>query len=69
MEGETFTTCPACGQRIDPDDPANLKAVEMVPTGTFGTPADNNDRSEGMGAVFHPSCFNQHDPNWKLADA
>lgn len=41
----------------------------MVPTGTFGTPADKNDRSEGIGAVFHPSCFNQPGPNWELADA
>jgi hypothetical protein len=69
MEGEAFTTCPGCGRRIDPDDPANLKAVEMMATGTFGDPADNNDLSEGMGAVFHPSCFNPRDPNWKLADS
>ena len=62
LEGE-FTNCPGCGQRINPGDPANLRAIEMVPTPSFGEP---NDRTEGIGAVFHAGCFNQSDPNWKL---
>jgi hypothetical protein len=61
VEGE-FTNCPGCGQRIDPDDPTNLRAVEMVPTPSFGEP---NSRTEGLGAVFHPGCFDPRDPNWQ----
>jgi hypothetical protein len=68
VEDGTFTTCPGCGQRVDPDDPANLRAVELVDVGTFGTPADNNDKAEGMGAAFHPACFNPSDLRWRLAN-
>ena|GEM_PF-1766301 len=60
-----FTTCPGCGRQVDPADLANLRAVELVDVGTFG---EADDKAEGLGAVFHPGCFNPHDPGWKLAD-
>lgn len=67
MDGETFTKCPGCGQVVDPDDPENLRAVELVRSPpTFGEP--HGGLIEGMGAIFHPGCFNRHDPNWKLAE-
>jgi hypothetical protein len=61
VEGE-FTNCPGCGQRIDPDDPTNLPAVEMVRAPSFGarTPAPKRSvRSSTPAASIRDSNWQQ----------
>lgn len=65
-DGGTFTNCPMCGQRIDPQDPTAIYAVELREPGpTFGGPSEV---VEGLGAFFHPNCFNPSSPHWRVTD-
>lgn len=63
-DDETFTNCPMCRQRIDPEDPTAVYAVELRDLGpTFGGPSEV---AEGLGAFFHPNCFNPSSSRWRV---
>ena len=47
---------------IEPDERDVVEAVEIVPVPGFGAPGDT---AEGMGAVFHPACFDEGDPSYR----
>jgi hypothetical protein len=58
------TSCPTCGEAIEPDETDVIEAVEIRSVGGFGAPADT---AEGMRVVFHPACFPQGDPSYRRA--
>jgi hypothetical protein len=47
---ETFHICELCRERIDPDAPDTVRAVEMKKSETFGPTVE---WLEGMGVFFH----------------
>jgi hypothetical protein len=51
-DGKTFTRCPRCGQKVDPDGEGVRYAVELKRIDTMG----GTDRIEGMGGYFHAGC-------------
>jgi hypothetical protein len=64
MNGEqTYTTCPTCGQRIDPGEPGAVYAVKLVSMPGFGSGA--GDVGEGLGAYFHDGCFPEGSEQWR----
>jgi hypothetical protein len=66
VDDETFTNCPECGRGIEPDDSCAVYAVQLRDLGpTFGGPSE---AVEGMGAFFHPGCFNRNSRRWRVTD-
>ena len=57
------TTCPTCGEVIEPDEPNVIEAAEIVSTPGMG--AGRGDAAEGMTAVFHEACFPVDHPNYR----
>lgn len=53
MAGMTFTICPYCRRKIDPDEEGVVYAVEQVDTPGFGQAHDWHD---GAGGFFHEAC-------------
>lgn len=51
-EPEIYTLCPYCGERVEPDEPGVVYAVEIREVRTFG----GRDFIDGMGGFFHPGC-------------
>ena len=45
-EGKTYTICPSCGQRVEPEQEGVVYAVELERVDTFGA----TDYIEGVGA-------------------
>ncbi|MBD0281675.1 MAG: hypothetical protein ICV69_05710 [Thermoleophilaceae bacterium] len=62
MSERPRTTCPTCGEAIDPDESDVVEAVEVAPVPGFGAPGDTAD---GMSVVFHESCFPEGDPRYR----
>jgi hypothetical protein len=54
MSNESITICEGCRREMDPHAPDTVKAVELVPTPTFGDP---HGMVEGLGVLFHESCW------------
>lgn len=53
MSEGTFTTCPLCGQRVEPNADGVVYAVEQVDVPGFG---QAHDFVDGRGGFFHPGC-------------
>jgi hypothetical protein len=51
VSDESFTVCPYCDERVEPDDPNSVYAVEQVEVLTMGPTREIID---GMGGYFHP---------------
>jgi hypothetical protein len=56
------TKCPTCGEVIEPDELDVVEAVEIRSVPGFGAPGDT---AEGLRVVFHESCFDEDDPNYR----
>jgi hypothetical protein len=54
MADESFTVCPVCRERVEPDDPDLVYGFEQVESVGMGP---TRHVSDGMGAYFHPACF------------
>jgi hypothetical protein len=65
MTDVSFTICETCREPLDASDPEAVRAVELVPLGTCGDEADNNDVGEGLGVLFHASCFPEGHPGYR----
>jgi hypothetical protein len=52
-EGGTFTVCPSCGRRVDPDADDVVYAVEQMDAPGFG---QVHDFIDGRGGFLHPGC-------------
>jgi hypothetical protein len=52
-EQETFTVCPYCRERVEPDDPRAIYAVEQVTLTAMGP---TRSLVDGMGGYFHDGC-------------
>ena len=59
-EDKPHTLCPTCRERIDPDDPGVIYAVEDQRLDTMG----GRDYVEGLGGFFHPDCGVP--PGWRV---
>jgi hypothetical protein len=58
------TLCPTCGEAIEPDEVNVVEAdelAEMPPT--FG---GTGEIEVIRRAAFHPACFPQRHPRWRL---
>jgi hypothetical protein len=66
MRERPRTICPTCGDVIEPDELDVVEAVEIVAVPGFDAPSDT---AEGMGVVFHPSCFPEGHPPTGVAEA
>ena len=53
MDDETFTICPYCEQRVEPDDPGVVYAREQRVIETFGPTREVVDAT---GGFFHAGC-------------
>jgi hypothetical protein len=49
-----YSICAGCREKIDPEAPDTVEAVELISTPTMGQP---NDVREGLKAYFHEACF------------
>jgi hypothetical protein len=54
MTDESFHVCESCRQRIDPDAPDTVRAVEMQKMVTMGPTVEY---VEGLGVFFHDHCY------------
>jgi hypothetical protein len=61
MDEQPFTLCPGCNQRVDPDEPRVIYAVELKRIDTLR----GFDYVEGMGAVFHEGHFPHSSGRWR----
>ena len=52
-EEQPYTLCPYCDERVEPDAPGVVYAVEQVETLAMGPTRTIVD---GMGGFFHPGC-------------
>jgi hypothetical protein len=52
-DGGTFTVCPYCGQRVEPDEEGVVYAREQKDMPGFG---QAHDFVDGAGGFFHPGC-------------
>ena len=52
-EDQTYTVCPYCDRRVDPDAEGVVYAVEQREVTTMGPTRTIID---GMGGWFHPEC-------------
>jgi len=50
---ETLTTCPFCGERVDPNQAGVVYGVPRVNVPAFDRQSDSID---GDGRFFHPGC-------------
>jgi hypothetical protein len=50
---ETYTLCPYCGERVEPDEPGVVYAAEQRELTAMGPTRQIVD---GMGGYFHASC-------------
>lgn len=50
---EPYTLCPYCRERVEPDDPGVVYAVEQREILTMGPTREIID---GIGGFFHPGC-------------
>jgi len=50
---ETYTLCPYCRERVEPDEPGVVHAVEILDAPGMGQAYDYID---GMGGFFHTGC-------------
>jgi hypothetical protein len=56
------TVCPTCGEAIEPDETGVIEAVEIVSMPGMQAAGDTE---EGLNVVFHESCFDDADPNYR----
>jgi hypothetical protein len=49
---ETYTLCPTCGQRVEPDEPGVHYGRELRRIDTFG----GTEYLDGIGGFFHARC-------------
>jgi hypothetical protein len=52
-EQETYTLCPSCGRKVDPNEPEVKYAVEMRRLAVMG---GGYEYIDGMGAYIHEHC-------------
>ncbi len=50
-----YTVCPACGKRVEPDDPDVIHAVEVVAMPSFGK-KERQHLEEGRSGLFCTGC-------------
>jgi hypothetical protein len=55
--------CPTCGEAIEPDETGVVVAEEISPARGQGDAA--YDTVGGRRDVFHESCFDDRDPNYR----
>jgi len=60
-DGQAFTRCPSCGQKIDPANIGAQYAVEMQRVATYA----GTEYVEGMGGFFHRECLVPSDWRWR----
>jgi hypothetical protein len=58
----TFYVCETCRERIDPDAPDTVRAVEMKKIETMGPTVE---WVEGLGAFFHEHHFPEGSPHYR----
>ena len=60
---DTFCICELCREKVDPADPAVVRAVEVIEIATMGP---TNDRVRGLTVFFHrehyPSGSTDYEP-------
>jgi hypothetical protein len=61
VSDETYTVCPGCNVRIEPDAPGNIYAQKMERIDDFG----GSEYVEGMGGFFHAPCFPPRFGHWR----
>jgi hypothetical protein len=54
MSDDPFHVCETCRERIEPDAPGTVRAVEMVKTVAMGPTVEY---IEGLGVFFHDGCY------------
>ena len=62
MTEDVFYICETCRQKIDPDAPDTVRAVELVKTVTSGPTIEY---LEGMGVFFHERCYPTGSPDYR----
>jgi hypothetical protein len=62
---EPYNICEGCRERIDPDAPNTVAAVEMVRTEAMGPTVEY---LEGMRVLFHEGCYPEGSPNYRRKD-
>jgi hypothetical protein len=50
---ETYTLCPYCRERVDPDESGVVYACEIRDVPGFG---EGHHYVDGLGGFFHPGC-------------
>ena len=61
-ENAPSSVCSGCGQRIDPEDPDTVHAVEVRKLPAMG----ETHTVDGMPALFHRGCY-PDGPGYRLA--
>jgi hypothetical protein len=62
---EPYNICEGCRERIDPDAPDTVAAVEMTRIVTMGPTIEY---VEGMGTLFHEGCYPEGSPRYRRKD-
>jgi len=53
-DAEQFYICETCRQRVDPEAPGTVRAVELLKVTTSGPTVEY---IEGLGVFFHDRCY------------
>jgi hypothetical protein len=56
MSEEPYTVCRCCDERVEPDAPGVVYAVERHEVLSFWTMGPTRTIVDGMGGFFHPGC-------------
>ena len=66
MTDEPFHICETCRERIDPDAPDAVRAVEMLKVVAMGPTVEY---VEGLGVFFHEHCYPTGSSNYRRKTA
>lgn len=61
---DTFCICEVCREKVDPEDPNVVRAVEMIEVLIFGS---TNQRLPGLSVFFHREHYPDDSPDYELA--
>ena len=61
---DTFCICELCREKVDPEDPEVVRAVEMIEIATLGP---TNERIPGLTVYFHREHYPSDSTDYQAA--
>jgi hypothetical protein len=61
---DTFCICEVCREKVDPEDPNVVRAVEVIEVVTFGP---TTERIRGLTVFFHRDHYPSDSSEYELA--